>query len=156
MEIYARDQFSGALLSILFGAGLCAYFDIFRIFRRALPHPKLLTFIEDVFHMASSGLLFVFLTFAVNYGSVRLTYFIGTVLGFLLWYNSFSRTYIKLFEKLIFFIRKIILKLLRLIQKPLKKLLQVISPRLLLFLSNRRLHREEKRLFNNILKFYNI
>ena len=38
------------LLSVVLGCGLGLLYDIFRVFRAALPHGKILTFFEDIIY----------------------------------------------------------------------------------------------------------
>ena len=51
------------LLSVVLGCGLGLLYDIFRVFRVALPHGKILTFFEDIIYTFLYGFaLFTFCT----------------------------------------------------------------------------------------------
>lgn len=51
------------LLSVVLGCGLGLLYDIFRVFRAALPHGKILTFFEDIIYTFLYGFaLFTFCT----------------------------------------------------------------------------------------------
>lgn len=71
------------LLSVLLGAALGAVYDLLRVFREAVPHNKILLFIEDMIYT----LLFAFslFTFCTGLtGSIRGFTLIGMLLGCLL------------------------------------------------------------------------
>ena len=56
------------LLSVVLGCGLGLLYDIFRVFRAALPHGKILTFFEDIIYTFLYG--FALFTFCSGFSPV--------------------------------------------------------------------------------------
>jgi len=74
------------LLSVVLGCGLGLLYDIFRVFRTALPHGKILTFFEDIIYTFLYG--FALFTFCTGLtGAIR-----GFVLVFALFHKTVPET----------------------------------------------------------------
>ena len=74
------------LQAILMGAVFGAVYDLFRIFRIAVPLPAGVIVAEDVIYFAFCGFMSFFLAMTVNFGQVRFFILLGELLGFLLYY----------------------------------------------------------------------
>ncbi len=136
MEIYVADQTMLFLQSMLLGAVLGVFYDVFRITRIAIKTPSVVIFAEDlVFFFVSAVISFCFML-SINDGQVRAFILLGELLGFTLYYFTvgmlvmkLSRVIIRLiyrFFHLLFFIfiRPFILlgkAICRWVGKPLKK-----------------------------------
>lgn len=93
------------LQSLLMGAVLGAIYDMFRIFRIAIPLPAGAIVVEDVLYFGFCGFLSFFFAMTVNYGQVRFFILLGEVLGFVLYYFTLGALIMKCAEKIIAFIR---------------------------------------------------
>ena len=68
------------LLSVVLGCGLGLLYDIFRVFRVALPHGKILTFFEDIIYTFLYG--FALFTFCTGLtGAIRGFVLVGMLTG---------------------------------------------------------------------------
>ena len=68
------------LLSVVLGCGLGLLYDIFRVFRVALPHGKILTFFEDIIYTFLYG--FALFTFCTGLtGAIRGFVLVGMLIG---------------------------------------------------------------------------
>ena len=68
------------LLSVVLGCGLGLLYDIFRVFRAALPHGKILTFFEDIIYTFLYG--FALFTFCTGLtGAIRGFVLVGMLTG---------------------------------------------------------------------------
>lgn len=68
------------LLSVVLGCGLGLLYDIFRVFRAALPHGKILTFFEDIIYTFLYG--FALFTFCTGLtGAIRGFVLVGMLIG---------------------------------------------------------------------------
>ena len=82
-------------------------FDFFRILRKAVKTPDVITYIEDILFWILTGLLILYSIFTYNNGEIRLFMFLAIVLGILLYVIILSKFVIKLNLIIIDFIKKI-------------------------------------------------
>ena len=75
------------------GAVFGAVYDLFRIFRIAVPLPAGVIVAEDVIYFAFCGFMSFFLAMTVNFGQVRFFILLGELLGFLLYYLTLGVLY---------------------------------------------------------------
>ena len=68
-------------ISILCGVGLVFVYDLFRIFRRILPHGNIWIGIEDVCYWIFSAVIVFLLLYQKNDGMMRFFAFLGMILG---------------------------------------------------------------------------
>lgn len=129
-------------VSLLVGVGLFFLYDLFRIFRRIVPHGNIWIGIEDfLYWVICTGAVFVML-YQENDGMVRGFALGGVVVGMLLYYLLFSRLVIRvnvlvlkkifgLLGKILGFlfgpIWRLIKKVGRIIRKELKKFIKAVK-----------------------------
>lgn len=124
------------LQAILMGAVFGAVYDLFRIFRIAVPLPAGVIVAEDVIYFAFCGFMSFFLAMTVNFGQVRFFILLGELLGFLLYYLTLGVLVMKCAQQIIAFIRWIFQVLWKLILRPVVRLLMWIGKRSQKFLEN--------------------
>lgn len=115
------------LQAILMGAVFGAVYDLFRIFRIAVPLPAGVIVAEDVIYFAFCGFMSFFLAMTVNFGQVRFFILLGELLGFLLYYLTLGVLVMKCAQQIIAFIRWIFQVLWKLILRPVVRLLMWIG-----------------------------
>lgn len=93
------------LQSLLMGAALGAVYDLFRIFRIAVPLPAGAIVAEDVIYFVFCGFMSFFLMMTVNFGQVRFFILLGELIGFLLYYLTIGALVMKGARQIIFGIR---------------------------------------------------
>ena len=97
------------LLAVLLGCGLGLFYDIFRIFRTAIPHGKVLTFIEDVIFTFVYG--FALFTFCTSLtGAVRAFVLAGMLAGSAAEHFTVGNALVFLFRGLFSALRKALSK----------------------------------------------
>ena len=85
-----RDEAGFLLAAVLWGAGLAAVYDIFRILRRAVKHHSAVTAAEDFLYWIFAGFALFYLLFSMNDGSVRWYAFAGAASGVWMYHISLS------------------------------------------------------------------
>ena len=79
------------LVSILVGMGLFLLYDIFRIFRRIVPHQAVWIGVEDFFYWLLCTIIVFLMLYYENDGMVRGFALGGVVVGMILYFFLFSR-----------------------------------------------------------------
>lgn len=82
--------------SILCGMGLVFVYDVFRIFRRIVPHGNIWIGIEDICYWFFSTIVVFLLLYQKNDGMMRAFSFLGIFLGGILYALLFSRLIVKI------------------------------------------------------------
>lgn len=98
------------LISLALGEGLVVFYDVFRIFRRIIPHGVIWISVEDILYWIVCALLVFGMIFQTNDGLVR-GFSIGGICIGMLFYNHFvSPFFVKhissILEKIIRFWKK--------------------------------------------------
>lgn len=73
------------------GIGAAAFYDLFRIFRKLLPHSRLAVALEDILFWLVTGIAMFVLLFLFQSGRLRIFLPIAFLLGSGIWLASFSR-----------------------------------------------------------------
>ena len=120
--IFFRSLWLGALLGMMY--------DLFRIFRIAVPTPNFAAVAEDIlFFLLSAFLSFGFIL-SVNYGQVRFFILLGEGLGFLLYYLTVGPVVMKSVKKIISAAKKVLLFLWKITLGPILRLLLFLGKKL--------------------------
>jgi spore cortex biosynthesis protein YabQ len=120
MEEFVKNQASTMLDSLYIGMVIMALYDICRLFRRIIPHKRLLRDLEDIIFFAIAGFMVFSLVYSRNSGSVRGYIIIGVLMGMYIYYRSFGQFLVKFLGK---YINKIINNILK---KPIRKAIMSI------------------------------
>ena len=95
-------------LSCLCGAAMGVFYDVFRAFRLMLRHSTALVFIEDIIFLLGCGILINTFAQAAARGELRFYYFIGSALGFTVYFFTVGSVVILTLRKLITLTKRII------------------------------------------------
>ena len=101
MEEFVKNQASTMLDSLYIGMVIMALYDICRLFRRIIPHKRLLRDLEDIIFFAIAGFMVFSLVYSRNSGSVRGYIIIGVLMGMYIYYRSFGQFLVKFLGKTI-------------------------------------------------------
>ncbi len=115
------------LQALLMGAVFGVIYDLFRIFRIAVPLPAGAVVAEDVIYFVFCSFMSFFLTMTVNFGQVRFFILLGELLGFLLYYLTLGTLVMKCAQRLIACIRWIFRALWKLLLRPVVLLIRWIG-----------------------------
>lgn len=94
--------------SLIVGAAIGVYYDVFRIIRIVLPKSVVLIFFEDLIFCLSAGVIMSVFIFNAGFGIVRGYAVIGTGIGFTVYYLTIGKIVYRLSEIIIDFLRKAI------------------------------------------------
>ena len=108
------------LISFALGEGLVMLYDVFRIFRKVVPHGVIWISVEDVLYWIVAALLSFGMIFQENDGLIR-GFAIGGILLGMLFFNHFVSPF------LIRSISGILKKILEILKKGLKKVREAVK-----------------------------
>lgn len=108
------------LISFALGEGLVMLYDVFRIFRKVVPHGVIWISVEDVLYWIVAALLIFGMIFQENDGLIR-GFAIGGILLGMLFFNHFVSPFI------IRSISGILKKILEILKKGLKKVREAVK-----------------------------
>ena len=109
------------LMSVLCGMGLVLVYDLFRIFRRLVPHGNIWIGIEDVCYWLFCTVVVFLLLYQRNDGMMRAFCFIGIAIGGVSYAFLLSRFVVKICVKILGTMLKFLGKILGVIGKPFVK-----------------------------------
>ena len=103
-------------MSCLLGAGVGTAYDVLRAFRLIFPHNSVLVAIEDAVFLTLYGAAMTAFAVTAARGELRLYHFIGSVIGFVIYYMTVGSVIMGTLRKLF----GVISAALKIITKPLK------------------------------------
>ena len=92
--------------SLIVGAAIGVYYDVFRIIRIVLPKSVVLIFFEDLIFCLSAGAIMSVFIFNAGFGIVRGYAVLGAGIGFTVYYLTIGKLVYRLSELIIDFLRK--------------------------------------------------
>lgn len=134
------------LIFILNGLLIGIVFDIFRILRRSFKTPNIITYIEDALFWIISVSIILYSLFVFNNGEIRGFIFIGLLFGIALYMLFISKTIIKIFVKIVTFIKNIIYTIFKIIAFPIKKVGKILSKTIKKFGNLKNIKKSQKNL----------
>lgn len=114
----AQDQAYIFLVFSLTGIVIGFLFDFFRILRRSIKTPNIITNIEDMLFWILSGILILYNIWYFNSGEIRIYIFFAIILGILVYMSVLSSAIIQIFSKVLQIIIKIV-------ELPIKKIITI-------------------------------
>ena len=126
MYIFAVEQLKCFGLAVAFGLGICAAYELIRIFRRAIHHNIVAISVEDVLFVLAAALFSCIFFFRSYEGMPRFYHIIGMILGIFVWQFFCGRYIVKFLGNCL---RKILVKLTNLLKKNYKWFKIVLSRR---------------------------
>ena len=97
------------LIFIVVGIIISILFDVFRILRKVFKTPDIVTYIEDIIFGVMAGAIIIYSIFKFNNGEIRSYLFIGILIGILSYLFTISKVFIKYGDKILTFLKKILL-----------------------------------------------
>lgn len=126
MNSFVSTQAIIFLLSILNGIFLGFLYDLLRVFRRMIKHPRWLVGLQDLVYWVVCSLIIFMEVFRNNDGNLRGFLCLGVCLGLILYFMTLSKLILAVFMKVYGIILKIVKTLLRIVWLPIKILLKPI------------------------------
>ena len=120
MIIDMQGQAMLFLSTVLVGAGIGLFYDVFRIFRKTAPHSALAVQLEDLFFWLAVTVGTFYFMLMQSYGEIRLFSVIGVIIGAVLYLAAVSRFVVKGAVVAVNFLKKVIFSALRIIFLPVR------------------------------------
>ena len=128
----AQNQAYLFLVFSLTGVIIGILFDFFRILRKTIKTPNIITYIEDVLFWILTGVLILYNIWYFNDGEIRIFMFLGIILGALIYMSILSNIVILVLTKIL----QIIIKILEIPFKLIKSVVTKISTLIVQIFSN--------------------
>lgn len=96
------------LYSVILGAGLGIIFDVFRAIRAVIPHNSFFVAFEDILFILVWTFSLVIFSVELSGGNIRFFCFVGTLLGFTIYFFSVGKIVITFIRSVSSFIRRIL------------------------------------------------
>ena len=113
------------LSAVAAGFGIGALYDVFRVFRKILPHPGLFVQFEDIVFWTIATLGVFYLMLDKSFGEIRAFSIFGIIIGVVLYFSTVSVIVMKAATAIIHFVKKIIFKV---ILAPFRLLARLLKP----------------------------
>lgn len=120
------------LVFSLTGVIIGIFFDFFRILRKTIKTPNIITYIEDILFWILTGILILYNIWYFNDGEIRIYMFLGIILGSLIYMSTLSKMVILILSKIL----QTIIKILEIPFKTIKSLFTKISTLIVQIFSN--------------------
>lgn len=95
----AQNQAYLFLVFSLTGVIIGILFDFFRILRRSIKTPNIITYIQDILFWILTGIIVLYSIWYFNNGELRIFVLLGLILGVLIYITTLSNIIVKIFTK---------------------------------------------------------
>ncbi len=116
------------LTSVVLGVYLFCLYDFFRALRKVKKYRNVQVHIQDVIFILIITVYSFYTYLYKSNGEIRLYYFVGMLIGGVLYLYTISKYVIFLFIKIMLFVRKIVKQCIKLIVTPIKVIYKFIRP----------------------------
>jgi spore cortex biosynthesis protein YabQ len=116
------------LVTVGVGGAAAAFYDLFRVLRRVIRHPRWLVHFEDAFYWLAVTVLVFYYMLHRNYGEIRFFALLGMGVGVVLYFVTVSRLVVKISVGIVEYLKKVIAAVVRIILLPLRLLLAFVLP----------------------------
>lgn len=96
------------LYSTILGIALGVVFDVFRVIRAVIPHNSFFVAFEDILFMLIWTFSLVIFSVELSGGNIRFFCFVGTFLGFIIYFFSVGKIVIGFIRSISSFIRRLL------------------------------------------------
>lgn len=115
------------LIFILNGIIIGLLFDIFRILRKSFKTSDIITYIQDILFWILTGFILLYSIFTFSNGEIRFYMFFAIFCGCILYMLLFSKYFININVKIIFFIKNVLGKIISIIIIPFKFIFKIMK-----------------------------
>ena len=89
------------LYSVVLGAVMMSFYDVFRLLRVFISHKRWAEYLEDIFYWCICGIAIFYLYYRENNGAIRIFAVLGISVGMLSYQQIVSRMFFKMVFKVI-------------------------------------------------------
>ena len=114
--------------TVLVGAAIGLFYDVFRILRKTTRHRGIVVQLEDLlFWVIATGLTFYYMLHR-NYGEVRLFALAGVAVGILLYFATVSRWVVAVFVAVVNYMKRVVAVAVRVVLVPVRLAAAWLAP----------------------------
>ena len=96
------------LSTVVVGAAIGLFYDVFRILRKTARHTGIVVQLEDlIFWVTATGLTFYYMLHR-NYGEIRLFSLVGVAIGVILYFATVSRWVVAVFVMIVNYMKRVV------------------------------------------------
>jgi len=126
------------LSTVLVGVAIGLFYDVFRIFRKIIPHSTIVVQLEDLFFWLIVTIAVFYFMLHRNFGEIRPFTILGVIVGAALYFATISQWIVKVVVAVIKYVIKVFISVVRIIFTPLRLFFTWISPPFVSFFRKRR------------------
>ena len=123
----AQNQAYLFLVFSLTGVIIGILFDFFRILRRSIKTPNIITYIQDILFWILTGIIVLYSIWYFNNGELRIFVLLGLILGVLIYITTLSNIIVKIFTKVLVFFINIFKVPFKILHNLINKIITIIS-----------------------------
>ncbi len=120
-------QLNSFIIFLLDGIIIGLIFDFFRILRRSIKTPDLITYLEDIILSLIIGIILILSIVIFNNGELRLYIFLGLIVGLLLYLVTVSKYIIRLNTSILSIFITLIKKVFKILSFPFILIIKMIN-----------------------------
>jgi len=132
------------LSTVLVGAVIGLFYDVFRIFRKTAPHSVFAVQLEDLFFWAVATVGTFYFMLTQNYGEIRLFSVLGVAIGITLYFATISRWVVKIFVVIVTYLKRVVASVVKIVLLPFRIILGWLAPPVKTFAQKR--HKDLRKL----------
>ena len=114
------------LTTIIIGLIIGFVYDLFRIFRKIIPHTNAVTYLEDALYWIFMAIMVFYVMLNKNSGEIRFFSILGLFLGMITYFFTLSLLFMKVSLLIVGFIKKIIRLVIEIILMPFRLLYKLL------------------------------
>lgn len=128
MILSMSEQAALFFSTVLVGAAVGLFYDLFRVMRRTVPHGRVTVQLQDAFFWVAATVLVFYFMLQRNQGDVRWFLLLGTAIGMVLYFVGVSRWVVRGLVAVVEFVKRVLAAALGLLLFPLRLLTAWLSP----------------------------
>jgi len=114
--------------TVLAGAAIGVFYDVFRVLRKVTPHSAWVVQLEDVIFWVIATCAMFYFMLNRNFGEIRPFVFVGTACGIAIYFTTISPIVIKIAVAIVNFVKRVMIVTIRIITLPLKFIYHLMRP----------------------------
>ena len=140
-----KEEADFLLVSVIWGIGLTAFYDVLRILRTAVRHASWAVSLEDFFYWIFAGFALFYLLFSMNNGNIRWFALAGAAAGMWLYHISISPFLVKILGTILKYLLSWIVFPIKTAGRLLKKQIKWLRIKLSMGMKKRKEKQQEKK-----------
>ncbi len=114
------------LTTAIIGVVIGFIYDLFRVFRKIVPHNDIFTYLEDAVYWVIVSIIMFYVMLNKNYGEIRFFSIFGAFLGMIIYFYTISRLFMKVSVAVVNFLVKVLKLLFDIIMAPFRLIYKLL------------------------------